>query len=145
MQELVRFDAQAGQTYTVDVRRYNVVYREVSFAEDPIPCWYTDRDHLDFPHLNYTKNSAPWAEARFYSCERLDPNGPGSTATRPKIMGIFNADGGKLKNSKLAGSSPNSKARVQVTAAETGPLFVAVRFVGWWWMFGDYTVEVTQD
>ncbi len=34
---------------------------------------------------------------------------------------------------------------MRVTAAETGPLFVAVRFVGWHWMFGDYTVEVNQN
>ena len=30
-------------------------------------------------------------------------------------------------------------------ANETGPLFVAVRFVGWQYMLGNYSVEVTED
>ena len=148
-QEWVRFEATAGETYTVDVRGFNKVYRVVQFSGPPIPYWYAGRDHLDFPYLNYSQppNTLTWSQTPYFSCQRELDQGDslGSTSTRPKIMGIFNDDGEKVKGGKTACASPGCKARVRVTAAETGPLFVAVRFVGWHWMFRDYTVEVNKN
>ena len=60
-------------------------------------------------------------------------------------MGIFNEDGEKVADGKLASPSPDCNARVQVTGDDTGPLFVAVRLVGWQYMFGNYSVEVRED